>query len=226
MKTDNKNTWCVYIHTNKINNKAYIGVTSKRPEKRWGENGNRYSHNPALQNAIDKYGWDNFNHIIFMSNLSEQKAKHIEILLIALFQTNCKRFYTPSYGYNMTDGGDETPHNTRCVYQYDLNGEFVKCWESITIAGESLNINKSSIIRCCGQYVKSAGGFIWSYEKKDKLDEYDSQREKVIILQYSKDGNLINKFNSLSEASEVTGVPVSNICNCYKHNKRSAGGFI
>ena len=42
IKTENKK-WCVYIHTNKINNKAYIGITSRKPEERWGNNGNHYT---------------------------------------------------------------------------------------------------------------------------------------------------------------------------------------
>ena len=107
--------WCVYIHTNKINNKAYIGITCN-VNKRWGTNGSGYlktntdefDEHPAFANAIRKYkDWDNdWDHIIFSENLTQKEAAHIEKLLIALYQTNCCRYDNPKYGYNMTDGGD------------------------------------------------------------------------------------------------------------------------
>ena len=35
-------TFCVYVHTNKINNKKYFGITCRATQKRWGLNGNGY----------------------------------------------------------------------------------------------------------------------------------------------------------------------------------------
>lgn len=101
-------TWIVYIHTNKINNKVYIGITSATPYERWGANGCNYQkrQQPVFASAIKKYGWDNFDHIIFAENLTEDEAKHMETLLIALYKSNCRRYKNPTYGYNMTDGGD------------------------------------------------------------------------------------------------------------------------
>lgn len=99
--------WCVYIHTNKINNKVYIGITSQIPEKRWGKNGNYYKKNQSVfYNAIHKYGWNNFEHIIFAEDLTKEEAINMEIKLIALYKSNCKRYKNPEYGYNMTDGGE------------------------------------------------------------------------------------------------------------------------
>ena len=99
--------WCVYMHTNMINNKIYVGITSNSVKTRWGKNGSQYRKTqPAFYRAIRKYGWDNFEHIIFADGLSEDDAKHMEILLIALYKTNCNRYKNPVCGYNLTDGGE------------------------------------------------------------------------------------------------------------------------
>lgn len=52
--------WTVYVHTNLINGKKYIGITSMSPEKRW-RNGTGYTCG-AFKSAIAKYGWDGFSH--------------------------------------------------------------------------------------------------------------------------------------------------------------------
>jgi group I intron endonuclease len=113
--TEEDRRWCVYIHRNKINNKAYIGVAADA-KKRWGIDGKNYLsqhtdgsyEHPAFARALMKYkDWNNdWEHIIFQENLTQAEAKHIEVLLIALFQTNCSRYKNPERGYNLTDGGD------------------------------------------------------------------------------------------------------------------------
>lgn len=99
--------WCVYIHANLINNKKYIGITSKNPEERWGKDGSGYAKDqPVIHNAIQKYGWENFSHTIYADNLTFDEAQKIEIELIALYKTNCKKYTNPEQGYNMTDGSE------------------------------------------------------------------------------------------------------------------------
>jgi group I intron endonuclease len=97
--------FCVYIHENKINGKVYIGITSQRPENRWRTNGEGYftgyKYKTPFQYAIEKYGWDNFNHVIVIKNISEERAKFIEQKLIVLFSANDR-----VHGYNLTAGGD------------------------------------------------------------------------------------------------------------------------
>ena len=106
--TIDDNKWCVYMHTNLINNKVYIGITSRDPEKRWGKNGNEYTtkNHPAFGYAIEKYGWNNFSHDILFDGLSKQDACQKEIELIKEYKSNCTRYKNPSFGYNMSDGGE------------------------------------------------------------------------------------------------------------------------
>ena len=43
------------------------------PEKRWGINGNNYKSSPHFYAAIQKYGWDNFEHNILFENLNYEE---------------------------------------------------------------------------------------------------------------------------------------------------------
>jgi len=89
----------VYKHISP-NGKQYVGITSLNVETRWN-NGNNYRNNPYFTNAIKKYGWDNFEHIILYENLSKVQACEIEKKLIKeLDLTNSNK------GYNLTFGGE------------------------------------------------------------------------------------------------------------------------
>ena len=62
-----------------------------------------------------------------------------------------------------------------------------------------------------------------SEETRNKISE---SKPKKPVLQYSKTGELIAEYSSLTEASRQTGCDKSHICNCCKGNRKSAGGFI
>ena len=92
--------YTVYKHTNKINNKVYIGITSMSPpSKRWN-NGYGYYHNLHFDSAIKKYGWSNFEHEILFEQLSKEEAEQKEIELIKYYNS-CNS----NYGYNIATGG-------------------------------------------------------------------------------------------------------------------------
>lgn len=99
--------FCVYMHIFP-NGKKYIGITSKPPNRRW-QKGTGYDRvgQPAMYNAIQKYGWGNVSHEILFEGMSLKEAQEKEKELIAQYKTNCTR-YGSRYGYNMTDGGEGT----------------------------------------------------------------------------------------------------------------------
>jgi group I intron endonuclease len=96
----------VYKIINKLNNKIYVGKTTKI-KKRWNQHkNNAFSDNPKtraqcpkLYNAIRKYGTDNFAFSIIKECISDDEMSKEEIRLIAELDTiKC--------GYNITAGGD------------------------------------------------------------------------------------------------------------------------
>lgn len=94
--------WTVYCHVNKINGKMYVGITSKKnPQERW-RNGRGYADTPHFGAAIKKYGWNNFEHIIIASKLTEDEACNFEKLLIAKLN-----LLDDDYGYNISEGGNK-----------------------------------------------------------------------------------------------------------------------
>lgn len=95
------NTYIVYKHTNKINNKVYIGITknSDNPNARW-RNGFGYEKNKKFFTEIVQYGWDNFTHEILASELNELEALEQERFYIKKY--NCvENGYNNSYGGNI-----------------------------------------------------------------------------------------------------------------------------
>lgn len=99
------NNYVIYIHTNKFNNKKYVGMTSNI-KKRWRNNGLAYR--PASEgnqrpfwNAIEKYGWENFEHEIVEEHLTFEEACEKEKYYIELYNTRDRNF-----GYNVAEGGN------------------------------------------------------------------------------------------------------------------------
>lgn len=96
----------VYKIINKINKKAYIGIT-KNIDERFFYHKTRYDGtkkefiDKPLYKAFRKYGVDNFKFIILYRDLTVEEAKQKEIELIKKFKT-----LTHENGYNITKGGD------------------------------------------------------------------------------------------------------------------------
>lgn len=101
MTNNNSRKYCVYIHINKINNKVYIGQTinANNPKTRW-QNGMGYQQVPLLWDAIQEFGWDNFDHNILKTDLTKEEADYWERYYIKQYNSTDNKF-----GYNMRKGG-------------------------------------------------------------------------------------------------------------------------
>ena len=104
---NNERNYKLYVHISP-SNKGYYGITSEeRVEKRW-QNGKGYMNNVYFTRAINKYGWDNFKHIVLFDNLTKEEACLLEQCYIKLYDTTNRK-----YGYNIDLGGNVPSMETR-----------------------------------------------------------------------------------------------------------------
>ena len=123
--------YSIYKHTNLINHKSYIGITSQKCENRWGINGKGYELQPKFYHAIQKYGWDNFQHDILYTNLNKETALKIEADLI-------KTYDTIENGYNISPYGTIESKRVICLTTQEI-------FDSITEAAAYGNISDSNL---------------------------------------------------------------------------------
>ena len=107
MNDNNFRHWIIYMYTFP-NNKRYIGKTCYSMRRRQRDDlWTGYRKCTLLWNAIQKYGVQNIKQdILFEGDFSDEEASRLEKICILLFKCNASRFSNPSYGYNLTDGGD------------------------------------------------------------------------------------------------------------------------
>lgn len=205
-------TYCVYIHTNKINGKMYCGYTIRgdNPNRRW-QNGCGYlnKHNGEyvqrlFARAILKYGWDNFDHEIIASNLTESEAKNFETIVI-----NKLKLRNPNFGYNLTNGGEGT-----------------KGW---TISEETRQKFRDRQKGKSGE-LSPRYGKKHTKESKEKISRSHYGiahiNQRIRIYQYTKQGECVGEFEYPGIASEQTGISRSAIANCLCGLSYTAGGYI
>ena len=113
------------------------------------------------------------------------------------------------------------------VCQYTREGEFIREHESIKEAARAIGTKDTgSISNCCNGKLKTAYGYIWRH-KGDKAPESFKHANKRKIEQYSFNGELLNTFDSISDASKFFGAGTPTcIGNNLSGRSHSAFGYI
>lgn len=212
---DTNDKYCVYAHINKINGKIYIGQTryGDNPNLRW-LNGSGYKKSPHFYSAIQKYGWDNFDHIVCLSNLSLEDANDFEELLIKKFNS-----INPNKGYNSRAGGanSKLSEQTRQKISQSRKGQ--------TPSKETKDkISKALRGRNNPWFGKKLPKEVCQKLSDTRKGTNNPRCKK--ILQYDTNKNLIAVWDYMAQASEELNITPSNITRCCKGQRKSAGGFI
>jgi len=239
----------IYCIKNLINNKIYIGSSINLKKRitthKWLLNKNNH-FNKYLQNSWNKYGGINFSFSIIKTLYVKN-----EVLLRRYeeyYIKNLKSLYNES-GFNINKKTDIIYNNCRPVFKFNLEGEFVKKYNSIKEAFEDSKDKAAGSIRdCCTKRILYSNNFTYRYCDDFELEEdikinhitkreerysneniYDntpkykfnlSERDSYFILCYNLKGELINIFEEVKDASEFFNLNKTSIFNRLKENNR------
>lgn len=198
----------IYVITNEINKKVYVGKTLKTIDKRWKQHCRDYKKNRnckrPLYSAMRKYGIENFS-IREIEECDSDIASERESFWI-------NKFNSFKNGYNATKGGDGKPYIDRelIISEYN-NGFTIKDVSKITGYSES----------SCGEVINSIG------LSKDKIH---NRANKFLCKPVAKidlnTNEILEIYNSISEAYEQLGKKFSgHIAEVCEHKRKSAYGY-
>lgn len=244
--------WIIYMYTFP-NGKRYIGKTYRSlKERQESSNWVGYRDCPVLYRAIQKYGVNNIKQDILIEDyMTDSRSSELEMYYIALYKTNCCKYQNPSYGYNVTDGGEGTSglkhteeakekvrqarlgkvgveaNSSKAVFCVELNKTFAGAAE----AEREIEVSRQSISQCIRKNSKSTMGGNTEFKRlhwieADKVCEDEINEilnTKPIIRQSRKVYcvELARIFESAAEAYQLGYGMENKIRNCCSHHKET-----
>lgn len=185
----------------------------------------KYKRNEFWKNITNK---TKYKVEIYRDNLSKEEAIELEISLISI-HGNYKNGGTLC---NITDGGETVPdslitvnNDPKCsqkVYQYSLNGNFVKEWESSNEIKRQLGFDNSVIRKAIKGKTKSPNisyNFQWFLEYKgEKIEPSDYGKTTLHKpVKLTKDEEVLI-FKSRDECAKYFNVESYQITNAINGN--------
>lgn len=188
----------IYRITTLHNSLFYIGSAlslSKRMKDHRNNLKRNKCHVDRLQRIFNKYGESDFK-VDFLKVCEDRFELNSEQhRLLIQYEEGFIKALSPAYNTILTPTTQKNnPCKSKRVYQYDLQGEFIREWPSGREVLRQLNIQVQN-----GLKNASSGAFQWSYTKLKKLSVYkrtSGEKKKVKIVEDNK------IFESLTDCVE------------------------
>lgn len=202
----------IYIITNMLNGKQYVGKTQRGYELRFKEHCSSYTNgfNTYIGNAIHKYGAENFR-VDLLKQVPDDSWEYWEAFYIKKFKT----LFTQG-GYNLTPGGDCNPMDVPEVRQRHLEAcRTEEHRKRISEACKNKVVSEKTRERIRQNNKLNADRVLSGFRQYN-----ESKKIKVSALL---DDVVIASFDSLSDACTFVGTPATNggciLAVCDKYNK-------
>lgn len=164
-----------------------------------------------LQNVVNKYGIEGIRFEILeivetedRKVILEREQYYLDLLNPAYNSSKTARCPTVPYTVKRKEAASFRMKGKKLskkaydairvsVHQFDKNGIIISSYTSIQEASDKTGIDRGSISNSASGKRKTAGGYIWSFNKNINLIEKD------IIQQFDLDGNLIKTYSTYQE---------------------------
>jgi group I intron endonuclease len=194
----------IYILTNKINNKKYVGQTTQKINRRLKRH-ELSNENQFIHKAIKKYGWNNFKKFYFWC--PEFLLDFFEKVLIKILNT----IVDNKKGYNLTYGGNSKKHLS----------------ENVKLKISKFNKGKKISEEQKVKISKARKGIVFTEEHKKNISKFhadvsgskNGHARKVICLETRE------VFGSIREASDKYKIGQTNISSCCSGKVKTSGGY-
>jgi len=107
------------------------------------------------------------------------------------------------------------------VLQYDLEGNFIKEWESLTLAAKCLNIHASNISKCTTGKLSYTSGFVWIKKVSNIIENKINVNLPPLIYAYNENFELLGKFKDAASVSKKLNISSSCVIEAIRENKFS-----
>ena len=161
-----------------------------------GTNGFKHSDQTKMQMSMNRSGSKNS----FYGKRHSEKTKR----LISM---------------NHADFSGAKSSKSKRIFQYSINGEYIAEYRSINEAERHTGVSHQAIGKVARGKSKHAGGFIWSYEKRQNVKPVKVKTIKR-IRQLDEYMNELHTYKSGNDASNITGFSSSSILSSCKTGKK------
>jgi group I intron endonuclease len=208
--------YSIYLITNLVNDKKYVGFTNDPPQ-RWRSH-KSLSSQSRISQAIQKYGIDNFTFEVIYQSLDKDHTFNVmEQYFINLYGTRKSRF-----GYNRTDGGQGALCSYRSVETRQKVSEALKGIKRSEETKRKMSIAKTGVCHTeeAKQKMSAARKGKSPSNKgiprsKETVEKMKISRRKFLYTIYHEDGK-VEETTSMREYASLHSIhnaELSNVCN-------------
>ena len=205
--------YTVYLRTNKVNGKQYVGQTNNLERRNYQFNSIKCRYNTHLDDDRIIFGVDNFDVVVLAEVATREEAWELEQKYVKEFNTIFPNGYNRAYGGRTNKGGNNGYHNGKEFKKGDKpwNKGVKNCFTEETLKAKSEN-QKGRHNSPATEFKKGMTSWIkgkhHSEETKRKLSETKKGKaspKRKPVVQLTQENEFVREFTHCGAAAKEMG---------------------